>query len=487
MMITLNEISIDLEKDIDFHHILNSQQIGALETMVEFIESSTQICTMQGSAGVGKTTIVKILLHYLMIGRSDRMPLLCAPTHKARMVLQRASNEQVATIHSILNLKPNLDVALFDARELDFLSEPILPMFAFDKYKKQRVGIPYKGLLIIDEASMINDDLFDLISKRCKEKQCKVLFIGDIAQLQPVKQGGISKVFVETDDKFTIKLTKVERQADGNPLLEVLTVLRDKPVFKYTTHLVNNVGIIQYDAQLEFFRAIKNIMNPDAIIADPYRSRILTYTNKNVVKYNRAIRKIMGYTDEIVVGDLLMAFDNFGKATEPVLTNSCDYLVLNKKDYDITIPEFGIVPGYRLELRDLAVIDGTDKKILFLIRNDLQPYIYEAIATAMERIRVKAMAAKKAGKSWAGMLWKQFYSINETVASMQDLVYDGRVIKKKCISYGYAHTIHKSQGATYDNVFVDMTDITKCSDQNELRQLQYVALSRARNKAHILT
>ncbi len=483
MQIELNGVGIDLSRDIDFHYELNDQQLGALETIAKFLDSETQVCTMQGSAGVGKTTIVKILLHYLMVGPSNRMALLCAPTHKAKMVLQKASSEQVSTVHSILNLKPNFNVMKFDARELDFLSEP---QPTNSKYKKMRVGIPWKGLVIIDEASMINNDLESLIRKRCKEKQCKILYIGDIAQLQPVKQGTLSRVFDASPDNIVIKLTKVERQAEGNPLLKVLTTLRDEPVFHYETSLVNHSGTIAYNSELEYLRSIKNTMTADAIIADPYRSRILTYTNKNAARYNRAMRKIMGFTDPIEVGDLLMATDGHTKRDEVLLVNSCDYLVLRKHDCEVVLPEYGKVPGYELELRDLACTDGSDKVNITMLRSDLEDYIYISIAQKMESFRLKAIAATRAGKSYAGMFWRNFYALNEAVVCMQDLSFDGRVIKKKTLAYGYAHTVHKSQGCTYDNIFIDMVDVMKCQDQSELRQLQYVALSRARKKAHIL-
>ena len=81
---------------------------------------------------------------------------------------------------------------------------------------------------------------------------------------------------------------------------------------------------------------------------------------------------------------------------------------------------------------------------------------------------------------------KKYFDTINSFASMFDLYYDNRVIKKKTFNYGYAISVHKSQGTTIDNVFVDISNINTVRDKNELQQLQYVALSRTRGNAYIL-
>ena len=71
-------------------------------------------------------------------------------------------------------------------------------------------------------------------------------------------------------------------------------------------------------------------------------------------------------------------------------------------------------------------------------------------------------------------------------ASPIDLYYDNRLIKKKSFGYGYAMTIHRSQGSSINNVFIDMKDVSVCRDKEELRQLQYVGVSRTKTNCHIL-
>ena len=74
----------------------------------------------------------------------------------------------------------------------------------------------------------------------------------------------------------------------------------------------------------------------------------------------------------------------------------------------------------------------------------------------------------------------------ESFASPIDLIYDGRVIKKKTFDYGYAISSHRAQGSGYQNVMVDMKDISICRNPEERRQLQYVAISRTKKDLYIL-
>ena len=72
------------------------------------------------------------------------------------------------TVHQLLALSPNIEIFELDYRELEFQI----------KQSGARMAIPYNGVVIIDEASMINDDLFDLLIQKCKKFKSKVVFIG---------------------------------------------------------------------------------------------------------------------------------------------------------------------------------------------------------------------------------------------------------------------------------------------------------------------
>ena len=85
------------------------------------------------------------------------------------------------------------------------------------------------SLLIIDEASMISDQLFDLLQKEIKDRGLRIIFVGDPKQLRPVKGQGISKVF-QSNQTTQLELDKVERTGD-NPILKESTNLRQVKIY----------------------------------------------------------------------------------------------------------------------------------------------------------------------------------------------------------------------------------------------------------------
>ena len=92
--------------------ILSDEQLEAIRLIKEFITSEETAFSLVGSAGTGKTLIMNNLVKDLQqVMRVE----LCAPTHKAKLVLQRATGRECTTLHSLLALTPNLDIF-----ELDF-------------------------------------------------------------------------------------------------------------------------------------------------------------------------------------------------------------------------------------------------------------------------------------------------------------------------------------------------------------------------------
>src|SRR5215217_6243841 len=178
----INGQLIDLEK-IGISFTPNDEQIAALEHLIEFLHSNCLTTVLSGSAGTGKTSIVRIFLEYIK-KTSRRHVTLAAPTHKAKMVLSRLSNNNEAvTLHTLLKLRPDVNLLEFDVNDLQFMTQ-----FAADLFED------VDDLIIVDEGSMINDTLYDLLVDRMNGMG-KVIFIGDTAQIQPVKQGYLSKVF----------------------------------------------------------------------------------------------------------------------------------------------------------------------------------------------------------------------------------------------------------------------------------------------------
>lgn len=128
------------------------------------------------------------------------------------------TKREVTTIHQLLKLKPDLNILNLDLRDLKFCSETLTD------------NVPENGIILIDECSMINDDLYDTLTKSCKDKKCKIIWQGDIKQLAPVNQRRIAKVF---NCPNIFELNEVYRQKGDNPILDILEILRKRPIFDF--------------------------------------------------------------------------------------------------------------------------------------------------------------------------------------------------------------------------------------------------------------
>lgn len=434
---------------------LSEEQTTALDHVKKFIKDEfPDVCfTITGPAGTGKTSIMSVLIQYLEQSGHDYV--LCAPTHKAAMVLKSKTNREVMTLHKLLTLSPNLDILKLDLNNLLF------------KVGSASTEIPYKGVVIVDEASMINDDLFDLLIQKCKEAHSGVVFLGDAAQLQPVKGENIAKVF-RCNNIFYLK--QIYRQSEQNALLPVLTTLRTASIKAFKT-LKSPEGNLILSSDLNVFlkaarRKIEDAKDQHNLMG----AKILAYTNARVDAYNKVIHRAFT-TDEYARDEIITIGENFGKGNN-ALYNSMDYYITQDPLLnDIYIPSVGICMGWTLKLYDVVTRNEISVNVLSA-HNPVE--VFNQIATELEHARLTAISKK------SSMYWKKYYSINEAFLSPIDLTYEDRLVKKAGISYGYASTVHKAQGSEYETVFIDMKDILTCRDPQNLRQLQYVGVSRTR-------
>lgn len=453
-------------KKLGINFTPNEQQREALNQISDFlIDRENNSFTLCGYAGTGKTSVVKILLAWIReyFGFFDLE--ITAPTHRAKGIIEKLSGRKSKTIHSILGLAPNINIEKLDNRNLifDTAKEPTMP----------------KNLLIVDESSMVNDTLFKLIIDKCRKKNCQILFIGDSAQLKPVKQIHISKVF-NLANRY--ELTRVERQKDGNPLGEILFNVRTGNGIDLISQLNSRgEGMMCYDNSTDFLS--NNLLDVRKIINDKkyLTSRIICYTNDRVQLYNKLVRSRLGIKKEYEKGELLMCYANVGDPER-------DGGVINSLDYVIdSTPKLlkSTVAGQKVDCWEADLL-STDEKNFYstkMLTWDTDPETIVSIGERIEDYRITAKETKNKYERFAR--WATYWEAMHSFISPMDIIYDGRIIKPKSIDYGYSHTIHKSQGGTYDNISVDYRDIKTCTDPQMTDQLLYVALSRPTIKANL--
>ena len=404
---------------------------------------------LKGKPGVGKTTVIKEFINRLKNNKYKDF-IICAPTHKAARVLSDGINEEVLTIHKLLELSPVLNIIDFDLKDL--------------KFSQTNAGLNTK-LLIIDESSMINDHLYDTIIK--KSHNTKIIFIADFKQLKPVKSKTLSKV---SGIENNFELTTNHRQ-DDNAIIKLVEESRNKIIQNFEPYESENIEIFT-SAKALADDAIVNYRVQSALEYEKF-CKILTYTNNRVESFNKYVHSQLS-DEEYHFNEILTGYSSFNN----IIQNSEDFLVKCFDNTNKTLPVLGItVEGYNLMIK--SMITGVESGI-FILSRDTSQDTKDNIAVSLENIRLKAMRSRGRNR------WSDWYKINDSFCTPFDLIYDDRIIKKKTLDYGYATTLHRSQGSTYDLVYYDNNSIQFCYDLQEKRQLQHVALSRVSSKLNIL-
>lgn len=144
--------------------ILSEEQQKAINSSIDFINSNKTEFLISGYAGTGKTLLIKEIIKYLE--KRGIHYTLCAPTHRAKVVLEKFTAREGITIHKLLSLSPMIEIMHLDFNNLKFI-------------QNNGFQFPRNAIIICDEASMINDDLFDLLSDRAKKNNCKLITVGE--------------------------------------------------------------------------------------------------------------------------------------------------------------------------------------------------------------------------------------------------------------------------------------------------------------------
>lgn len=463
---------------------LNDQQKSALYELEKFIEDDGTEITLSGYAGTGKSTIIGIFSKWLnnRIGRGNIV--YTAPTHRANVITkQNNPNANVYTLSALFGFTPDTDIAMeqgsLDLRELEFRAKNQM------KYEPGQ-------LIIIDEASMVQDGLYEYIQEIVAKYNGSVIYVGDSAQLRPVKSDHISKVFT-SDGVPQITLTKVERTGD-NPILKEATRLRRGEGLSYQTDINDKgQGVLYTSDDAIIDKNLKQIVTSEEFNADPLHFRVLTATNAAASTYNSKIRSLRygKFAKPFVKGDIIMGYSN--KLRKPDgsyrLINSGDYIVQSVKDTNIKFKtDKGDIEfkAFNLSIRPTGGTIMDDFQLTVIDKNEPDSKLFEVVEYK-DRLWKMAKEAKQNGQiSKYRDLVQMAYNVDNELNITKNLEDNqGRLKIRKAIDYGYAQTVWKSQGSTYSKVLILSNEIDTFGygkDVMQLRnELRYVAVSRAKN------
>lgn len=400
--------------------ILTADQQAALEQFNAFVsDPAAQVFVIEGYSGTGKSTLVKYLLDQLpsyiktlkliMPSFKELEIRLTATTNKAAEALSLLSGMDVCTIHSFLGLRVHTDHRTN--------TSTLVP-----KDNDQQEGY----LLFIDEASYIGSKLLTLIFKGIKN--CKIVFMGDPAQLLEMKSS-IAPVFAAGFP--TAKLTEPKRAAADSPITALATEFRHTVNTGIWPNFQPDGKVIKVVDRDTFNQLVLDeFTRPDWRFSD---SKLLAWTNKRVVEYNHYINSNVKGDPAFQVGDYAInnSFISIGKRSL-------------KTDQLVCITGVGSEEEQYDVVGKFLTVDYTMRVFM---PNSLQA----------KKARIKEARDREDFRA---------------VQHMEDNWIDLRS--------AFACTVNKSQGSTYDYAYIDLDDISRCNSGDTIARMMYVGTSRAR-------
>ena len=443
-----------------------SQQTEVIRQISEFVEnsSSNSLFLLKGYAGTGKTTLVSSLINSLWsVGKKV---VLLAPTGRAAKVLSVYSMKSAFTIHKKIywmrtNSQGNTFVTLQENKHTN-------------------------TIFVVDEASMIPDAsdkgfggrvlLDDLIEYVYSGVMCKLILIGDTAQLPPVHLD-ISPALDENllgityrKDVYSAELTQVVRQQSTSMVLENATHLRDKISANDfdTPHVKCNSEVVRLDVGMDIQEALEDAYSNNGVEG----TVVICRSNKRANLYNQQIRaRIRGMEDDISTGDFLMVVrNNYFWLPEG---SKAGFIANGDMVEVMRIYEINELYDCRFARISVRLVDYPDEENLECIVL-LETLTSETPAMTYEEYK------------------KLYDEVAKDYADIPKRTQRNKEIKQNPyfnalqVKFAYAITCHKSQGGQWENVFVEQGYFTSDMLSKEYFRWLYTALTRTTKKLHLI-
>lgn len=453
----------------DFPHTATKNQDLALRKLTDFImdDASNSIFLLKGYAGTGKTTIIGTLVKSLW--QVYKSAILLAPTGRAAKVISNYSGREASTIH----------------RHIYYPKKESGGKLSFTLQKNKSKNT----LFIVDEASMIPDrdtsgDLFntsslldDLIQFVDQGNNCKLILIGDTAQLPPVRldiSPALDKHTLETyfdKEVLEIELTEVVRQQLNSGILVNATEIR-----KRIQDGMHEAMKLRYTGMPDVIRPLDGHELMDAIqqsYSNTYNqdSVFIVRSNKRANLYNQNIRsRILLQENELAAGDNLMVVKNNYFWVKP--SSDAGFIANGDIIEVLRIKHIKELYGFRFAEIEARLIDYPKMEafdtVIFLdtltaetpsLTYEETNELYQQVMEDYEHLTTK---------------YKKYQSVrsNPYFNALQ-------------VKFSYAITCHKSQGGQWDTVFIEQPYLPDGTSKEYLRWL-YTAVTRAQKKLYLI-
>jgi exodeoxyribonuclease-5 len=458
---------LDLLKD--FSHEPTVKQDIALHIVSKFLLSQNyeELFLLKGYAGTGKTSIVGTLVKNCW--KINKNLVLLAPTGRAAKVISNYSNKEAFTIHKKIYYPKS--------KKGGGIS------FSLQKNKHKNT------IFIVDESSMIPDTspdsilfdkgslLSDLIQYVYSGHQCKLILIGDTAQLPPIKLDISPALDKSTLENYfnkkvvTIELDEVVRQEKGSGILWNASIIRQSledefyDTFKFEKENFPDI-IRPYDGQ-ELMSALED----SYLNSGDEESVFIVRSNKRAFLYNQNIRsRILYKEEELSVGDHLMVVKNNYFWLET--TSEAGFIANGDIIEILEIYSIKELYGFKFATVNVKMIDYPRMAAFetVLILDTLSSEIASLSFEDSNKLYQEVLKDYEHETS----KYKKFLSVKKNI-----------YFNALQVKFSYAITCHKSQGGQWDTVFVEQPYLPNGIDKDYLRWL-YTAITRAKKKLYLI-
>ena len=444
-----------------------SDQQKLLEILAEFVirQGEKELLIIKGYAGTGKTSMISGFIKALQ--EMNIKTVLLAPTGRAAKVLAAYSETTATTIHKKIYRQKS--------------SKDAFGEFALDR------NLTSNTFFIVDEASMLSAQnieasvfgtgnlLRDLISYVYNDKNCKLILVGDTAQLPPVGlplSQAMNKEFLETYhiSVHECELHEVVRHAQESGILYNATAIRnlietDSLKYpKFTINRFNDICRIGGNEVLDNLTGAYHKHGMDETI-------VICRSNKIANKYNQGIRnQVLFREEELSAGDFLMVVKNnyFWMAD----SNKANFIANGDIVKIKRVKKCQEMYGFRFAEADIIMPDYGNMELSVRLLLDTL-YSESPALNADENKRL-------------------FFTIAEDYGNIPSLktrysnVKENPYFNALQVKYAYAVTCHKSQGGQWRTVFIDQSYFRDEMLTPEYLKWLYTALTRATEKVFLV-
>ncbi|MCB0443494.1 MAG: AAA family ATPase [Flavobacterium sp.] len=456
-----------LQKSFPYNPTL--KQTIFFEKVAHFVTNSdsNELFVLKGYAGTGKTTLISTLVENLI--SVNKKYVLLAPTGRAAKVIANYSGKPAYTIHKkIYYSKKNASGGISFTRQNN-------------KHKNT--------IFIVDESSMISDVntdsksmdtnslLDDLIHYVYSGENCKMLLLGDTAQLPPVHLEVIPALDIETlqrsyhKELFQIELDEVMRQEENSGILYNATLLREIlkehfiDSFQFTLNGFKDIVRLTdgYDIQ----DAINTAYSKDGM----EETAFIVRTNKRANQYNQQIRKAILFREsDLSVGDFMMVVKNNYFWLKD--TDEAGFIANGDVIEILEIHKILDLYGFKFAKVKIRMVDYPNQRSFETI------LLLDTVTSVSP-----SLTYEESNRLYHEVL-KDYENERSKYKQIQK-VKENEYFNALQVKFSYAITCHKSQGGQWNTVFVEQPFLPDGIDRDYIRWL-YTAVTRAKEKLYLI-